>query len=209
MDQHIIHASSNTGAKMALAAYTTEYGDVHQLTDIQIDLARKVVEVLGCTKEITKSVSTEAASTSLLILFAQALRLTLEKNDDSDKGVRTMKAGILATLNRHHGNVETNTLLTVGTLLDLCFKDKFFSKSDTKTKTLEIINSKLLEINTDEYGVVTVPSPSPKRPRQSEGIWNCFNEIIENFCTCVLGDTGATEIEQYLKEPTFIKKISF
>ena len=70
-----------------------------------------------------------------------------------------MKADMLASLNRHYGNVETNTLLTVATLLDPHFKDKFFSKSETKTKTLEVINSKLLEINTDEYGVTPVPSP--------------------------------------------------
>ena len=70
-----------------------------------------------------------------------------------------MKADMLASLNRHYGNVETNTLLTVATLLDPRFKDKFFSKCETKTKTLEVINSKFLEINTDEYGVAPVPSP--------------------------------------------------
>ena len=49
-----------------------------------------------------------------------------------------MKADMLALLNRHYGNVETNNLLTVATLFDSRFKDKFFSKSDTKTETLEI-----------------------------------------------------------------------
>ena len=92
----------------------------------------------------------------------------------------------------------TNTTLTVATLLDPRFKDKFFSKSDTKTKTIEALNSKLSEVNTDEDGVAIVPSP--KQSRQSEGIWNCFNEIIEKSGACVLGDTGETEIEQYLKE---------
>ena len=181
--------------KIALAAYATEYGYVQQLTGIQLHFAGKVVKVLGCI-EITKSVSTEGASTSLIIPFVQALRLTLEKNDD---GVQKIKADMLASLNRHYGNIETNTLLTVATLLDPRFKDKFFSKSDTKPKILEVINSKLLEINTDEDGVT--PVPSPKRPRQSEGIWNCFNEIIEKSGACVLGDTGDTEIKQYLKEP--------
>ena len=52
-----------------------------------------------------------------------------------------MKADMLASLNRHYGNVETNTLLTVATLLHPRFKDKFFSKSDTETKTLHVINS--------------------------------------------------------------------
>ena len=48
-------------------------------------------------------------------------------------------------------------------------------------------------MNTDEDGVAIVPSP--RRSRQSEGIWNCFNEIIEKSGA---DDTGETEI---LKEP--------
>ena len=40
---------------MALAAYAIEYGCVQQLTAAQLDLARKVVKVLGCVEEITKS----------------------------------------------------------------------------------------------------------------------------------------------------------
>ena len=123
---------------MALAAYTTEYGDVQQLSGIQLDLAGKVVNVLGCIEEITISVLTEAASTSLITPFVQVLRSTLEKNDDSDRGVQTIKADMFEPLNRCYGNVEANTLLTVVTLLDPCFKDKFFSTSDTKNKTLEV-----------------------------------------------------------------------
>ena len=70
---------------MALAAYATEYGDVQQLTTTQLELVGKVVKVLGCVEEITKSISTEAASTSLIIPFVQAFRLTLEKHDDGDR----------------------------------------------------------------------------------------------------------------------------
>ena len=109
-----------------------------------------------------------------------------------------MKADMLASLNRCYGNIETNATLTVATLLDPRFK----SRGDTKIKTLEALNSKLSEMNTDEDGVTLVPSP--KRSRQSEvseSIWNCFNVIIEKSGACVLGDTGDTEIEQYLKEP--------
>ena len=115
--------------------------------------------MFGCIEEITKFVSTEAASTSFIAPFVQALRSTLEKNDDSDRGVRTMKADMLALLNRRYGNAEANTLLTVATLLYPHFKDKFFSMSDIKTKTLEVIDSKLFKINTDEDGVAPVPSP--------------------------------------------------
>ena len=112
--------------KMALAAYTTEYEDVQQLTTNQLDLAGKVAKVLGCVEEINKSISTDAASVSLIIPFIQALRSTLEKNDDSDRGVRMMKADMLASLNRRYADIEKNTILSVATLLDPHFKNKFF-----------------------------------------------------------------------------------
>ena len=91
--------------------------------------------MLGCVEKITKSVSTEAASRSLIIPFVQTLHLTFfEKNDVSHRGVRTMKAYMLTSLNKCYGNMVTNTLLTVATLLDPYFKDKLFFKSDIKTK---------------------------------------------------------------------------
>ena len=85
---------------MALAAYAIEYEGVQQLTAAQLamDLAGKVVKVLGCVEETTKSISTEAASTSLIIPFIQAFRLTLEKRDDSDRGIRTKQICLQQTL---------------------------------------------------------------------------------------------------------------
>jgi len=81
---------------------------------------------LGCVEQINKSISTDAASVSLIIPFIQALRLTLEKNDDSDRGVQTTKADMLASLNRCYADIEEN--ITLATLLDPCFKDNFFFK---------------------------------------------------------------------------------
>ena len=52
----------------------------------------------------------------------------LEKHNDSDRGMQKMKADILASLNRHYENTETNTILTVTTLLDPRFKDKVFPR---------------------------------------------------------------------------------
>ena len=39
--------------KMALAAYAIKYGSDQQLATAQLDLAGKVVEVLGCVGKIT------------------------------------------------------------------------------------------------------------------------------------------------------------
>ena len=74
-----------------------------------------------------------------------------------------MKTDMLASLNRRYGNIETNATLTVATLLGPHFKDKFFSRSDIKIKTLEALNSRLSEMNTDEDGVALVPSSKQSR----------------------------------------------
>ena len=68
-----------------------------------------------------------------------------------------MKADMLASLNRHYADIEKNTILSVVTLLDPRFKDKFFSKSDTRATAVETINSKLSEITND--GVSIIPPP--------------------------------------------------
>ena len=53
-------------------------------------------------------------------------------------------------------------------------------------------------MNNDD-GVLIVPPP--KQSRQGEGIWNCFNEIIEKSGASVAGETDNTDVEQYLREP--------
>ena len=62
-----------------------------------------------------------------MIPFVRALRNHLESNDNNDRGVRTMKQEMLEPLNRCFQEVETNELLVLATILNPCFKDKFFS----------------------------------------------------------------------------------
>ena len=58
--------------KMALAAYSTEC-DISTLTAHQLDLISKVIAILNPIEEITKSISTNEASVSLIIPFVRAL----------------------------------------------------------------------------------------------------------------------------------------
>lgn len=80
--------------KWLLAAYAIEYGGVQQLTAAQLYLAGKVVKIFGCVEAITKSISTEATSTSLIIPFIQAFPFN-------------NREACLALLNRHYRNMET------------------------------------------------------------------------------------------------------
>ena len=77
-----------------------------------------MAQALSYTEEITKSISYDAASVSMIIPFIRGLRLTLEKNDDSNRGVRTIKADMLQSLNDCYDGVEEGEVQAVATILD-------------------------------------------------------------------------------------------
>ena len=112
--------------KMALVAYTTEYGGITMLTPNQIDLTRKLIAALEPVEEITKMISTDAASISALIPLVKILQAALGKDDD-DSGIQTMKTEMLTSLERRFDDIEESKLLLIATCLDPRFKDKFFS----------------------------------------------------------------------------------
>ena len=80
--------------KMALAAYATEYGGITMLTLNQIELTRKIIVALEPVEEITKMISTDAASISVLISLVKVLQKALNKHDD-DSGIQTMKTEMI------------------------------------------------------------------------------------------------------------------
>ena len=58
--------------------------NILSFTSNQLDVTAKVVKVLNLVEEMIRSISTDAASVSLIIPFIRALRLSLEKDDGSD-----------------------------------------------------------------------------------------------------------------------------
>ena len=195
--------------KMALAAYSTEHNDTPQLTTHQLDLASKVVNVLTSIEEITKSICTDEASVSLIIPFVRALRLTLEKRNN-DTGVCTMKAEMLASLNRRYAGIEKNELLVIATVLDPRFKDKFFTSSTDRVNAIDLIKSKITD--SDNPASVSLPesSPASSPKRLKSEVWNCFTEILEQSGALV-SESDPSELDQYLQEPliTFHRANSF
>ena len=99
-----------------------EDGNIQQLSPNQLDLIGKMVKVLSYIEKITKSISCDSASVLMIIPFIRGLCLTLEKNNDSDRGVHTMKADMLWSLNDRYVGVEEEDVLTVATILDPQFK---------------------------------------------------------------------------------------
>ena len=74
------------------------------------------------TKEITQSISSGNSCVSVVIPFVRALRKHLESSDESDKGIRTMKASMLDSLTNCYSDVESKEALVLASILDPCFK---------------------------------------------------------------------------------------
>ena len=110
---------------MALAAYAAENSGVHQLSSNQLDVLRKCIEILSPIEEITRSISADLASISVIIPYIRILTKTLEKNTD-DVGIRGMKTELLHSLKSRFTGIEENKLLCLATILDPRFKQNFF-----------------------------------------------------------------------------------
>ena len=186
---------------MALGAYSAQY-NIPQLTANQFDLICKVIMVLAPVEDITQSISSEASTTSIVIPFVRALRKHLESgNDDTDSGVRTMKKEMLDSLNRRFENVETNESLAVATLLDPCFKDKFFTGVTNRTNAKAILSTTLQEYeNSHSKRNTSLEEPPSKRPKTA--VIKCLADILEeeNELTSESSDSQQT-LGNYLSEP--------
>ena len=109
--------------KIALGAYSAQY-DVPQLIVHQFDLINKVITVLNPIEEIINQFPQIYFIISVVISFTKALRKLFESGDDeTDRGIRTMKKEMLDSLNMRFLNVEINEALVLATILDPCFKD--------------------------------------------------------------------------------------
>ena len=102
--------------------------NIQFLTQNQLNLANKVVQVLAPVDEITKSVLQDLAPTSIILPFVRILDRTFEQNED-DTGVRTVK--------------EDDKKLTIATVLDPRFKDKFFTQLLVKEKVNTLVKQEI------------------------------------------------------------------
>ena len=183
--------------KVALAAYTTENDDIPQLSSHQLEIIDKVITVLQPVEDITKSISSEKASVSVIIPFVRALRRSWE-NCSNDRGVQTMKNEMLTSLNCRFRDIESNETLVLATILDPCFKDKFFTSIVEREDAKMLLIEKLSEMSSHTESPETTEPPE-KRPRTA--VMKCFDEILEEASTSLSSSSSKSTVEQYLAEP--------
>ena len=182
--------------RMALAAFSAECSDVPQLSAYQLTILDKVITILKPIEDITQSVSSDRASSSMIIPFVRSLRKSWEANDD-DRGVQTIKSEMLSSLNERYSEVESNEHLVLATLLDPCFKDRFFSSS-FKTDAKTLLETKVAEITSRSTESTDTSNEPP--PQKRTAIMKAFDAIIEEAgeSTC---DAAGSLVDKYLSLP--------
>ena len=162
--------------KMALAVYATEKSII-QLTSHQLDLAAKVVAALSPVEEVTKSISADAASISVIIPFVKLLSKAFNDHQN-DRGIRTMKSEMDLSLKRRFEKIEDNEKLIVATLVDPRFKEKFFSGPTVVEKVKKLVWDLIKSIEESSHQSEKEPH-AKKRPCPESGIWKIFSDMLE------------------------------
>ena len=186
--------------KMALAAYGSD-GTIPVLSACQLDTANKVIDVLTPIEEITKNISADDSSISVIIPLVRALHKTLQQHD-RDIGVRGMKSAMLTSLEERFAEIEETDFLVLGTLLDPRFKDKSFSSAVFRQNAVATLKSQY----TSELEDCQIEEPPSKRvatDSESLGrssVWGCLTEILTESVTDVIVERES-EVDQYLAGP--------
>ena len=187
--------------KMALAAYAAENSGVQQLSSHQLDVMKRVIEILSPVEEITRSISADLAAISIVIPYIRILTRALEKNTD-DSGIRTMKRELLHSLKLRFNRIEENKQLSLATFLDPRFKDKFFSSNIVKATIKEILLEEMSKLDTGLQGNTEMEGPTrPKRvcPLKSSILLDVFSEIVAD--SSADPPTSISEVDRYLSVP--------
>ena len=168
--------------KMALAAYTAENSGIQQLSSHQLELLKKLIEVLGPIEEIARSISADLASKFIIIPYIFILIRTLEKNTD-DSGIRTMKGELLHSLKSHFSGIEEKKELSLATFFDPRFKDKLFSGNIIKATIKEMLLEEMSTLVTESTDVQNAETKGPTRPKtlcplNSSVLLDVFCEIV-------------------------------
>ena len=135
-----------------------ENNSVQQFSSHQLDIMKRVIEILAPVEEITRSISTDLAAISIVIPYICILTRALEKNTD-DSGVRTMKSELLHSRKLRFTRIEENKQLSLATFLDPRFKDNFFSSNIVKATIKEILLEEIYKLDTGLQGSTEMEGP--------------------------------------------------
>ncbi|XP_078022850.1 zinc finger BED domain-containing protein 4-like [Epinephelus lanceolatus] len=129
-----------------------------------------------------------------------------------------MKAALLDAVRRRFGDVESEPLYALATLLDPGYKDKYFTNADTSGHAKEALKAEVVKIEealeTRPPSDETVSEPAEKTPRTEDAgssLGSIFHEILEENRAAAGPSEQITpgallEIESYFSEALLERK---
>ncbi|XP_057184493.1 zinc finger BED domain-containing protein 4-like [Triplophysa rosa] len=197
--------------KRVLAAYLADHELPATFTAYHWVLIENVLSLLAPFEQITKEISSSDSSVADVIPLLAALKRLLNKEAETDHGVKTTKSALLEAVSTRFSQVESEPLYCIATVLDPRYKDNYFDVGK-KQRTREMIQAELEPLgdvdgqgthsageagnNTDRKRARTTDEP------HTSSLSDMFEEILQENIPNVLQRTSSTaqQLDCYLSD---------
>ncbi|XP_029307720.1 zinc finger BED domain-containing protein 4 [Cottoperca gobio] len=191
--------------KRALCAYGADYDLPSMFTGSQWKLVENVISLLAPFEELRQQISSPTASAADVIPSIRALTRLLEKTEETDHDVKTLKATLLEAVQKKFSDLESERLYTIAAVLDPRYKDRYFTntlKQQIRGLLCDVLSSGLKREHCEESLTACSFEPPEKVPRAGS-LHAMYAELLDENGRQGGGDGNPTssEMNLYLSEP--------
>ena len=164
--------------KRVLAAYAVEFDLPAFLSPNQWALIENILTILDPCEQLTKNMSSAAATAADVIPSIEALKRLLNKTVATDHGIKTSKTTLLQAVKQRFSHIFTESLFSLATILDPRYKDCYFDQA-TKSEAMEVLKAKVRSaLSTENDG-----EPQEKRTKTDDNnnvsLQTMYEEILQ------------------------------
>uniref|UniRef100_UPI00358FB429 uncharacterized protein n=2 Tax=Myxine glutinosa TaxID=7769 RepID=UPI00358FB429 len=204
--------------KLALNLYAEEHGHFASPSADQWNIISNLIETLVPIEEVTLEMSKSEASASCIIPSIAVLKILLQAEGPSTRGIKTLRQTMLESLNKRFSKIEETKCLVLASLLDPRYKRHAFSSDGTLNKAKEWLKE---EVDQEEQDSVSQQGTSedrgsdPKRQRvEEEEPTGLVDSMYANLLGARSHQSTAPEVRRsvdyeldcYLREPVIDRK---
>ncbi|XP_067300896.1 zinc finger BED domain-containing protein 4-like [Pseudorasbora parva] len=199
--------------KRVLATYIADHDLPATFTAYQWVLIENVLSLLAPFEQITKEISSSDASVADIIPLLAALKRLLNKEAETDHGVKTTKSALLEAVSTRFSQADSEPLYCIATVLDPRYKDHYLDEGK-KLHTREMIQAELdlgkplgdgdgqvMHSAGDENSAESKRARTADEPR-TVSLSDMFDEILQENTPFGRQRTSSTaqQLDSYLSE---------
>lgn len=184
--------------KQALVMYSSDCTTFTVPSSVQWQLMSKVIALLAPMEELTRQVCLGNSCASIIIPAVSTLIRCYTKDSD-DSGVQTMKNELKEQIESRFSQIENNEILSVATLLDPRFKDRYFqngaAKEAAKATVMRLLQERQ-QLQLTQHGSSGSEINGPPDVKRCKSVWDCLDE--EHGATSGQQQDGVVEFHMWL-----------